>query len=261
MTLFIHELKQSKWSLIIWTVAIAYMLGIAIVIYPQMAPQMNEMGDMFANMGGFTAAFGMDQINFGEFWGYFAIECGNVLGLGGALFAALTGVSALSKEQKDNTAEFLLTHPISRRRIVALKLAAVLTQTAVLTVAVMLAACLATAVIGESIKLKELLLLFVAYLLMQVQIACISFGISAFSRGRGIGAGLGMALMLYFVNILSNLTDRLEALKYLTPFAYADGAYIVSNSVLQFEYIAAGAVFALFGITAAFIRYTTKDIT
>ena len=261
MTLFIHELKQSKWSLVIWTLAIAYMLGIAIVIYPQMAPQMSEMTDMFANMGGFTDAFGMDQINFGEFWGYFAIECGNVLGLGGALFAALTGISALAKEQKDNTAEFLLTHPVSRCKITACKLAAVLTQIIILNFAVMAVAALAAVVIGESIQAKELVLLFVGYMLMGLEIACITFGISAFSRGRGIGVGLGLALGFYFVNILSNLSDKLEVLKYLTPFAYSDGAYIVSNGELQLEYIAAGAILALAGIAAAFIRYTTKDIT
>ena len=261
MTLFIHELKQSKWSLVIWTLAIAYMLGIAIVIYPQMAPQMNEMTDMFANMGGFTDAFGMDQVNFGEFWGYFAIECGNVLGLGGALFAALTGIGALSKEQKDHTAEFLLTHPVSRRRIVAHKLLAVAAQIVILNIVVMAVASLAALIIGESLQLEKMLLLLVAYTLMQLQIACISFGISAFSNGRGIGVGLGMALMLYFVNIIANLTDQLKVLKYLTPFAYADGPYIVANCKLQFEYIIAGAILALVGIAAAFIRYTTKDIT
>jgi ABC-2 type transport system permease protein len=53
-------------------------------------------------------SFGMDKLNFGEFMGYFGIECGNVLGLGGALFAALAGISALAKEEKDRTAEFLL---------------------------------------------------------------------------------------------------------------------------------------------------------
>ncbi|MER2128192.1 ABC transporter permease subunit [Solibacillus sp.] len=38
-----------------------------------------------------------------------------MLGLGGGFFAALLGISALADEEKNRTAEFLLTHPISRR--------------------------------------------------------------------------------------------------------------------------------------------------
>ena len=95
MTIIKHELKAGKNSLIIWTAIIAFMLALCIFIYPQMGSQMSEISGMFANMGSFSAAFGMDKINFGEFSGFFAVECGNVLGLGGAFFAALLGISAL----------------------------------------------------------------------------------------------------------------------------------------------------------------------
>ena len=82
MTLFFHELKRDRVRLIVWTAAIAFMLMISIIIYPQMTSQMDEMGQMFSEMGGFSEAFNMDKVNFGEFRGYFAVECGNVLGLG-----------------------------------------------------------------------------------------------------------------------------------------------------------------------------------
>ena len=96
MTLFFHELKRGRLSLAIWSVAIAFMLGVCVIIYPEMSSQMGDISEMFADMGSFSAAFGMDQINFGEFMGYFGIECGNVLGLGGAFFAAILGISALA---------------------------------------------------------------------------------------------------------------------------------------------------------------------
>jgi ABC-2 type transport system permease protein len=90
------------------------MLAITIIIYPEMAAAMDEFSEMFSNMGSFSEAFSMDQLNFGEFMGYFGTECGNVLGLGGAFFAALAGILSLAKEEKDHTAEFLFTHPVSR---------------------------------------------------------------------------------------------------------------------------------------------------
>ena len=71
MTVFKHELRQGRSALIIWTAAISFMLGICIVIYPEMSAQMEDVSAMFADMGSFSQAFGMDRINFGEFLGFF----------------------------------------------------------------------------------------------------------------------------------------------------------------------------------------------
>ena len=67
MTLFKHEMRVNKWQYIIWSLAVASMLGISLLIYPEMKSQMNELTDMFSQMGAFTEAFGMDKLNFGEF--------------------------------------------------------------------------------------------------------------------------------------------------------------------------------------------------
>ena len=128
MTLVKHELKQGKVSFWIWTASIGFLLAICVFLFPEMKGQMDGISDIFASMGSFTQAFGMDRLNFGTLIGFYAVECGNVLGLGGAFYAALCAVGILSKEEKDKTAEFLLTHPVSRVRIITEKLAAVLIQ-------------------------------------------------------------------------------------------------------------------------------------
>ena len=51
MTLFLLELRRSRLALAVWTVAVGLMLGISIFIYPEMSSQMNEIGDMFSQMG------------------------------------------------------------------------------------------------------------------------------------------------------------------------------------------------------------------
>ena len=260
MTLFFHELKRGRVKLIVWTAAIALMLLTSIVIYPQMTSQMDEMGDMFSNMGGFSEAFNMDKVNFGEFRGYFAVECGNVLGLGGAFFAALLGVAALACEEREHTAEFLLTHPLSRSHAVLMKLLAVVAEVLILNIAVVIAAVASSLAIGQKIDGKLFFNLFLGYLLMQLEIACVMFGLSAFLRGGGLGIGLGTAFVLYFMNILANLTDGAEFLRYITPFSYADGTAIVSSGVIEIKYLIPGMIFAAAGVAAAFIVYNKKDI-
>ena len=182
MTVFFHELKRGKVSLLIWSCAIAFMLGICVLIYPEMKTQMSDISEMFADMGSFSDAFGMDKINFGTFIGYFGVECGNVLGLGGALFASILGISALAKEEKEHTAEFLLTHPVSREKVLAEKLLAVFSQIIILNLVSAIVTVLSVLAVGESVDAKVMLLLFLAYFMMQIEISAVTFGISAFLK-------------------------------------------------------------------------------
>ena len=260
MTVFFHELRINRLALIVWSAVISFMLGICVIIYPEMASQMTEMTDMFAEMGAFTSAFGMDQINFGEFTGYFVVECGNTLGLGGSIFAAILGVSALAKEERDKTAEFLFAHPVTRRRVITEKLLAVAAQILILNVCVMVVTLIAMVAIGEFAALGTFMLMFLAYFIMQLEIAAITFGISAFVKRGALGIGIGVAFLSYFLNILSNITEDAKILKFITPFGYTDGSTIVADNTIAFKYLVSGVLIAAIGIFLAYYKYERKDI-
>lgn len=261
MTVIRHELKQSRISLIIWTVAIGFLLAVCIFMFPEMKGEMDEVSEVFSSMGSFTQAFGMDKVNFGTLLGFYAVECGNILGLGGAFFASLCAISVLSKEEKERTAEFLLTHPVSRVRVVAEKLISVILQILILNAVVYVTAVSSIALIGEAVPWQEITLMHTAYFILQLELAGICFGVSAFLRRGSIGLGLGIAVIMYFLNIIANLTESAEFLKYITPFGYADGAEIVRNVSLDMNMIAIGILFAAIGISAGFIKYCRKDIS
>ena len=261
MTLMKQELRKGRISLILWTAIISFLLGVCILIYPEMEHQMNDLSGMFADMGGFSAAFGMDKINFGEFMGFFGVECANVLGLGGAFFAALLGISSLASEEKEKTAEFLLTHPISRTQVVLEKYCAILIQIAILNSVVSIVTLLSAFAIGEFPKNNTLALLFVAYFILQVEIASICFGISSFLDRGGSGSGLGLAALFYFLNIIANLTDQAQFLKYITPFGYTEGADIVATGQIELKYLSLGILFTAIGAVTAFLKYRKKDIS
>ena len=260
MTLVRHELRQGKTPFLIWTASIGFLLVICIFLFPEMKGQMDSVSDVFASMGSFTQAFGMDRLNFGTLIGFYAVECGNVLGLGGAFFASLCAVGVLSKEEKDKTAEFLLTHPVSRKRIITEKLIAVLMQITALNVIIYALAIGSIAAVGEDIPWKEISLLHLAYYLLQLELAGICFGISAFLRKGSAGAGLGIAAMMYFLNLIANIADVADFLKYITPFGYCEGADIVSNGSLDMTLVSVGAVMGIIGVLLAYLHYTKKDI-
>ena len=260
MTILKHELRRSRVPFWIWTGAIGFLLAVCIFLFPEMKGEMEGVSEVFSSMGAFTAAFGMDRLNFGTLNGYYAIECGNVLGLGGAFFAALLAAGMLCKEEKERTAEFLLTHPVSRARVVTEKLAAVLILITVMNLIICALAVGSILAIGESVPWRELTLQHLAYWLMQLAIAGICFGVSAFLRRGSAGVGLGIAVMLYFMNLIANITESASFLKDLTPFGYCDGAEIASSGSLDFKRLAIGAAFFAVGVASAYWNYTRKDI-
>ena len=260
MRLLKHEMRQGLISLAIWTGSIAFLMVICIILFPEMKGQMEDVSDVFASMGSFTAAFGMDRLSFGTLTGFYAIECGNILGLGGAFYAALTGITALAKEEKEHTAEFLLAHPITRTGIVSAKLASVLLQITAMNVLILAISLVSILFIDEEIPWKELLLFHLAYYLLQIEIGGICFGISAFLRRGGLGIGLGLACLLYFLNLIANISESAEFLKYITPFGYADGADIVTEEALNGPMVAVGMCLTVIGIAAAYWKYNRKDI-
>ena len=260
MTLFWHEMKRGRLALIVWSAAVSFLLGVSILIYPEMMTQMGDVGDMFSNMGAFTDAFGMGRVDFSEFGGYFAVEFGNTMGLAGGMFAAILGIAALADEERNHTAEFLLAHPVSRVQIVAQKLLAIVARLLAFNVAVFGVALIAMLAIGERANFGEVALVFLAYLSLQLEIALIAFGVSAFLRGGSVAIGIGASLGLYFANILANLTDDLKFLKYLTPYGYADATAIVSDGAICVKYLLPGLLFAVMGALVAFFQYNRKDI-
>lgn len=260
MTLVRHELKQGLASFCIWTASIGALLAVCIFLFPEMKPEMDGLSDMFSSMGAFTAAFGMDKLGFGTLIGFYAIECGNILGLGGAFYAALCGVGALSKEEATGTAEFLFAHPVSRARVLTEKLTAAFLEITAMNLLLFALSIGSIATTGEDIPWKELTLLHCAYYLLQLEIASVCFGISAFLRKGAAGAGLGIATILYFFNLIANIAEPAAFLRYITPFSYCDGSYIVANGHLHGAFAVAGATIGLAGIAVAYLKYCGKDL-
>ena len=260
MSIFRNELKRGWISAVIFGGIISFMLAVCVLIYPEMKGQMNEMNQMFSEMGAFSEAFGMDQLDFGTLVGYYGVECGNVLGIGGALFSAFLGIRALSGEEAGRTAEFLLTHPVRRSRLIMEKLLAVLAQIISLNLLIVLPVMLSFAIIGESVPLQEFVLIHLAYLILQIEIALLCFGLSGLLRGNGIAIGMGLAMGLYFLSLVANITESAEFLRYITPFSYAAASDIVSDLSLDIWLILLGLGYGVALTVGGSLYYLKKDI-
>lgn len=115
-------------------------------------------------------------------------------------------------------------------------------------------------IVGEEIPWENILLMHLAYFLLQLEIGGICFGISAFVRRGGIGIGLGLAVMMYFLNIVANISEKAEFVKYITPFGFSDGADIITSGKIDAAMVSVGMALGVIGIIAAYVKYNKKDI-
>lgn len=258
MTIFLHEIRRNLRSTLIWSAVLALLMVMYVALYPEMQASMEEMNDMLAQMGSFSQAFGMESLDMGRFEDYFAVEVGNSVGIAGALFAALLGIGMLAKEERLHTADFLLSHPLSRTRLVAEKGLAALCQVLILNAIMLLACFLSLWAVGVEVDMRQMLLLTLPLMFMQVEVCALCFGLSAF--GAGTGLGIGVAAAAYFLNLLGNLVEGSEGLKYLTPFAYCEGSYILEHNALHPTYLLIGLALTLLAVGVAFWKFTRKDI-
>jgi ABC-2 type transport system permease protein len=260
MTTFIHEMKQNTKMLLIWGITISALMSACMLLFPQMQSSMEEVSKVYSSMGAFTEAFGMDQLSFGTPMGFYGIECGNIFGLGGAFFAAFIGVSMLAKEENSHTAEFLFTHGIGRYQIILEKLLALTAILVIFNAFCVGVSAISFALIGETIKVKAFLLFHLAQFIMQLEIAAICFAISALIRRGSAGIGLGIATLLYFLNVIANISKDAEWLKYITPFHYSDAADVISKVEIDEKLLLLGCLYMVVSIAIAFWYYGRKDL-
>ena len=256
MTIFRKELSGGAVSFLVWFAVVDALMAVCVGMYPSMAGSMEDMSALFAGMGDFSAAFGLDKLQFGSIMGFYGTEC-NILGLGGAFYAALTAMGLLAGEEGGHTAEFLLTHPVSRLRVAAEKLLALAVLIAALNVVCFACGAGGILVIGETADWSGLLRYHGALLLMQLEVGGVCFSLSALLR-RG-GLGMGIAALLYFAGLLINLDSGLDWLRFVTPYYYADATRIFDGEALAGPVLtgyALGALGAVFGLW----WYRRKDI-
>lgn len=260
MSLYQHELHQSRSMTLIWALSMAALNIICLLLFPEMKKQVSSLNEVFSSLGAFSTAFGMDQLSIATLPGFFSIECGNILGIGGGLFAAWLGTVMITREETSHTADFLYGHPISRTAIVLDKLAALITQILLLNLIVFAADLSGMAIIGESIPWKEVCLIHLAYLLLMLEIGLLCFSLSSLRCSSSMGLCLGLTMILYFLNLAANLNDGLQWLRWITPYAWCEGSWIIRHGSLDWSYVCSGIGISLLAALCCLQVFSRRDL-
>jgi len=265
MIIMLRELKANLRSLLIWSLAIGALNFFVISVYPSFAKDMARMEDLMqAYPESFKKAFGLDRLSLTDPVGFFATESYFFIVLFGSIFAVILSSSLLAKEEDEKTAEFLLAKPVTRNQVLNGK---VLSFVILLLAFNLLIGIITLAGYGLFVDMEysrsALLNLLVAPVLAHLAFAGLAFLMALLIAGKRsvYSAGIGLVLVLYFFNVLASLAERVEFLRYLSPFYYIDAPEIIHGGgiALVNAIILLGVAAVALGM--AYLLYNRRDIT
>jgi ABC-2 type transport system permease protein len=128
MNIYLHELKVYRKSTIIWTISLLAVVGLFLSMFPAFAKDAEEFSKLLEGYPeAVRKAIGIELGHFFTTLGFYSYAF-TFISLCGAIQAMNYGTGVISKEIREKTADFLLTKPVTRIRIMISKFLAVLTS-------------------------------------------------------------------------------------------------------------------------------------
>lgn len=259
-----REFYRNLKALIIWVVIISGLMILTIGMFPEVAKQQEAIEQIMKGMPeGFIKAFGMDKINMSDALGYYATKGYVILTLFGSIYSVMLTGNILSKEHNEKTIEFLLSKPISRSQIVSQKLLSVFVNLVIFNLIINVTIYTTFKAVNADLDFKVFALMSFAPFMLHLVFSSISFLLSSImKKSRSIiSISLGIIFIMYFLSIVSSISDKYENIKYITPFEYVNPITIVLNKSLDTTYIIIMFGIILLSVAASYIIYQKKDIT
>lgn len=262
MNIYIHELKTNLKS------SLSYLIGMIVftAFYVSFFQVFTDEAFGFMKMlegfpPAFQNAFGVDLANIMSPMGYYAFVLFYIL-LIASIQGMNLGVSILSKEEREKTADFLMTKPASRSWIMMSKLDAAITIIIISNIALYLASYMSVSlIINEEFSFRVFTLLHLSIFLVEIIFLSIGFLIGVFLRRIKSTISITMAVVFGFFAIGAfavNASD--DKMRYLTPFKYFDTTYILRNESYELSYLIVGITIILACLIGSYLIYVNKDI-
>ncbi len=262
MNIFFRELKANFKSLIIWSVIIGLFTIVGAAKFSAYANNPEMLKVLDAMPKAMIDAMSLRAFNLTTVTGFYGIMF-VYFGLMGAIAAGLWGTDMISKEERDKTVEFSLVLPVSRSRVITAKaLAALINCTVLVLVTWAISIVAARSYAPDSAFYSFLRLEMLAMFLIELIFLAIGIMLGAVMKQYRLSGTIAVALILvtYFFSIITVMQEKLDFLKYLTPFKYFDPAVFLNSHTLDGTYLAISAAIIVVCLVAAYLVYNRRDL-
>jgi ABC-2 type transport system permease protein len=262
MNIFIRELKSNLKSLLVWSIIIAVLIIMAASKFSAFAgdPEMLKILDSLPPA--MLDVFGMRAFNLTTLSGFYGIMF-IYFGLMAAIASAMWGSDIISKEERNKTVEFSLVLPVSRSRVITAKALAALIN----CIAFVLITWGISVVAVQSfnpdqafysylaLQMRAMFVIEMIFLAIGLMLGCV---MKQYKRSASIAVGIILAT--YFMSIVSGMQEKLDFLKWFTPFKYFDAADLFRSGSMNNTYLLLSAGIILVCVAVSYLVYNRRDL-
>lgn len=259
-----RELKVNFKNLIIWTAILMGLFLLVFIVYPSIINSeniqaINEMMKVFpAEM---LKAFNMDISRIDTAFGWLKSEGFVFVLLITGIYSGILGTNILLKEENDKTIEYLISVPVIRKHIVLSKALCGIINILVMVIAVGIFNFIGLCLSGDfDQKLYLLLSITPIFSSLVIFSLCLFLSTFAHKTRKLLGISLGIVFISYFLNVISEMSESLELLKYASLFTLADIRNVIMNESLNPLLVVVSLGLTLLLIVLTMIRYENKEL-
>ncbi len=262
MNIFLRELKAGIKSLVIWSVVIILLIMIAVSKFSAFADNPEMLAILDAMPPAVLDALSMSAFNLTTVTGFYGLMF-LYFGLMGATAAAMWGSEIISKEERDKTVEFSLVLPVSRSRVITAKALAALANCIAFVLITWGVSLVAVRSYSPDQAFYEFLALEMAAMFL-IELIFLAIGLllgCAMKRyKRSASAAVAVILVTYFLSVMSVMDERLDFLKYVTPFRYYDAGELLHSGRMDGTYLLISAAIVGISVAGAYVAYNRRDL-
>ncbi|MEH7450896.1 ABC transporter permease [Gottfriedia acidiceleris] len=262
MNIFFQELKAYRKSTFIWTASLMAIVVFFLSLFPAIAKDYVEFSKVLEGYPeGVRKALGLEIESFGNVLGFYSYVF-IYISLCGAIQAMILGTSIISKEVREKTADFLLTKPVTRTKVMTSKIFAGVVSLAITNVFYLVA----TIMMAQHVKTadynsKSIILLSVSLFITQLLFFGLGILISVvFPKIKAV-LSISLAIVFgFFVVGMVVATDESNAKRFLSPFKYFEPKYIIAHSKFESQFLIMSIGIIIVSIIASYMIYKKRDI-
>lgn len=262
--MFKREMKINLKSFIIWTSILIGLFLVVFLVYPSIVnsenmEMMDEMMKMFPEE--MLKAFNMDISTIDSAFGWLKTEGFVFVLLITGIYSGILGSNILLKEENDKTIEYLNSVPVTRKKIAISKILCGILYIVLMVVIVGIFNFVGLSLSGNFDK-KTYILLSVTPIFSSIVIFALCLFLSTFTHKtkKTLGISLGIVFASYFLNIISEMSESTEFLKYISVFTLADIRNVIINVSINPVMVILSIIITVIFIFLAVIHYDKKEL-
>lgn len=262
--MFKREMKINLKSFIIWTCILIGLFLVVFLVYPSIVnsenmEMMDEMMKMFPEE--MLKAFNMDISTIDSAFGWLKTEGFVFVLLITGIYSGILGSNILLKEENDKTIEYLNSVPVTRKKIAISKILCGILYIVLMVVIVGIFNFIGLSLSGDFDK-KTYMLLSITPIFSSIVIFALCLFLSTFTHKtkKTLGISLGIVFASYFLNIISEMSESTEFLKYISVFTLADIRNVIIDVSINPVMVILSILITVIFIFLAVIHYDKKEL-